>query len=38
VQSVFVGTRTGLTGPRKVVQVLAHHNDHMHVRIFRPRG
>jgi murein endopeptidase len=38
VQFVFVGTRTGLTGPRKVVQVLAHHNDHMHVRIFRPRG
>jgi murein endopeptidase len=38
VQFVFVGTRTGLRGPRKVVQVLAHHNDHMHVRIFRPRG
>src|SRR3954469_4468691 len=38
VQLVFVGTRTGLTGPRKIVQVLAHHNDHMHVRIFRPRG
>jgi murein endopeptidase len=38
VQYVFVGTRTGLRGPRKVVHVLAHHNDHMHVRIFRPRG
>jgi murein endopeptidase len=38
VQLVFVGTRTGLRGPRKVVQVLAHHNDHMHVRIVRPRG
>jgi murein endopeptidase len=38
VQYVFVGTHTGLRGPRKVVQVLAHHNDHMHVRIFRPRG
>jgi murein endopeptidase len=38
VQFVFVGTRTGLRGPRKVVQVIAHHNDHMHVRIFRPRG
>jgi len=38
VQFVFVGTRTGLTGPRKIVQVIAHHNDHMHVRIFRPRG
>jgi murein endopeptidase len=38
VQFIFVGTRTGLTGPRKIVQVIAHHNDHMHVRIFRPRG
>jgi murein endopeptidase len=38
VQFVFVGTRVGLTGPTKVVQVLAHHNDHMHVRIFPPRG
>ena len=38
VQLVFVGTRVGLTGPRKVVQVLAHHNDHMHVRIFPPLG
>jgi murein endopeptidase len=38
VQFVFVGTRTGLRGPRKVVQVIAHHNDHMHVRIFPPRG
>jgi murein endopeptidase len=37
-QFVFVGTRTGLRGPRKVVQVIAHHNDHMHVRIYRPRG
>jgi murein endopeptidase len=35
---VFVGTRTGLRGPRKVVQVLAHHNDHLHVRIHPPRG
>jgi Penicillin-insensitive murein endopeptidase len=38
VQFVFVGTRVGLTGPKKIVQVLAHHNDHMHVRIFPPRG
>src|SRR3954449_2706078 len=38
VQFVFVGTRVGLTGPKKVVQVIAHHNDHMHVRIFPPRG
>jgi murein endopeptidase len=37
-QFVFVGTRVGLTGPKKVVQVIAHHNDHMHVRIFPPRG
>jgi murein endopeptidase len=37
-QFVFVGTRTGLRGPRKKVQVIAHHNDHMHVRIFPPRG
>jgi murein endopeptidase len=37
-QFVFVGTRTGLRGPRRVVQVIAHHNDHMHVRIFPPRG
>jgi len=38
VQFVFVGTRTHLHGPRKVVQVIAHHNDHMHVRIFPPKG
>jgi murein endopeptidase len=37
-QFVFIGTRTGLRGPRKVVQVIAHHNDHMHVRIYPPRG
>jgi murein endopeptidase len=37
-QFVFVGTRVGLRGPKKVVQVIAHHNDHMHVRIFPPRG
>jgi murein endopeptidase len=37
-QFVFVGTRTGLEGPPKVVQVIAHHNDHMHVRIYAPRG
>ncbi len=38
VQFVFIGTRTHLHGPRKVVQVIAHHNDHMHVRIFPPTG
>ncbi|HEX2104455.1 MAG TPA: penicillin-insensitive murein endopeptidase, partial [Solirubrobacteraceae bacterium] len=37
-QYVFVGTRLGLRGPRRIVQVLAHHNDHLHVRIFPPRG
>jgi murein endopeptidase len=36
-QFVFVGTRTGLRGPRKVVEVIAHHNDHLHVRIRPPR-
>jgi len=30
---VFVGPRTGLTGPRRVVQVLSHHDNHLHVRI-----
>jgi murein endopeptidase len=38
VQFVFVGPRTGLHGPRKVVETLAHHDDHMHVRIYPPRG
>ena len=33
---VFVGPRTPLTGPRRRVQALVHHDDHMHVRI-RPR-
>lgn len=32
-QYVFVGPRTGLTGPRKVVQPLVHHDDHLHVRL-----
>jgi murein endopeptidase len=38
VQFVFIGTRTHLHGPRKVVQVIAHHNDHMHVRIIPSKG
>jgi murein endopeptidase len=29
---VFVGPRTGLRGPKRIVQVLVHHDDHMHVR------
>lgn len=32
-QLVFVGPRLGLTGPRRTVQPLAHHDDHLHVRI-----
>jgi murein endopeptidase len=31
--NVFVGPGTGLTGPPAVVQVIPHHDDHMHVRI-----
>lgn len=31
---VFVGHRTGLSGPKKIVQRLAHHDDHLHVRFF----
>ncbi|HWM06175.1 MAG TPA: penicillin-insensitive murein endopeptidase [Actinophytocola sp.] len=30
---VFVGPGTGLNGPPGVVQVIPHHDDHMHVRI-----
>jgi murein endopeptidase len=29
----FVGPSTGLRGPRRVVQELEHHDDHVHVRI-----
>jgi murein endopeptidase len=35
---VFVGPNTKLSGPRKVVQKLAFHDDHMHVRFFARRG
>jgi len=35
-QYVFVGPRTPLSGPRRRVQPLINHDDHMHVRI-RPR-
>jgi murein endopeptidase len=34
---VFVGPRLGLTGPRRVVQPLRYHDDHLHVRLRRPR-
>ena len=30
---VFVGPSLGLRGPRKVVQTLTHHDDHLHVRL-----
>jgi murein endopeptidase len=32
-QYVFVGRRTGLRGPRRVVQAIPYHDDHMHVRL-----
>jgi murein endopeptidase len=35
---VFVGLRTRMRGPRAVVQAIPHHDDHMHVRIRRPRA
>jgi murein endopeptidase len=31
---VFVGNRTGLRGPRRVVQAIPNHNDHMHMRLW----
>ncbi len=31
---VFVGPRTGLGGPRGIVEKLVHHDDHIHVRFF----
>lgn len=31
---VFVGPNTGLTGPKKVVVPLAHHDNHLHLRIY----
>ena len=34
---VFVGPRLGLTGPRRIVQPLRYHDDHLHVRLRRPR-
>jgi murein endopeptidase len=35
-EKVFVGPRVGLRGPRRVVQRLVHHDDHLHARI--PKG
>ncbi|MGH2825770.1 MAG: penicillin-insensitive murein endopeptidase [Actinomycetota bacterium] len=37
-QFVFVGPNTKLTGPPRIVQSLAHHDNHMHVRIPRHRS
>jgi murein endopeptidase len=34
-QFVFVGPRTGLRGPRRVVQAIPHHDNHLHVRLRR---
>jgi murein endopeptidase len=32
-QYVFVGRHTGLRGPRRMVQAIPHHDDHLHVRL-----
>ncbi len=37
-ERVFVGPNVRLTGPRSVVQVLPHHDNHLHVRIPRRRA
>jgi Penicillin-insensitive murein endopeptidase len=34
-QYVFVGPRLKLGGPHKIVSKLHHHDDHMHIRLFR---
>jgi murein endopeptidase len=34
-EKVFVGPRLGLRGPRRVVQRLVHHDDHLHARILK---
>ncbi len=33
---IFVGPRTGLVGPQRVVQILPFHDNHLHVRIPAP--
>jgi murein peptide amidase A len=33
---IFVGPSTGLTGPRGIVEVLAHHDNHLHARFAVP--
>jgi hypothetical protein len=37
VQYAFVGFNVGLTGPAKRVQRIAHHDDHVHIRVLPPR-
>ncbi|HEV2821183.1 MAG TPA: penicillin-insensitive murein endopeptidase [Solirubrobacteraceae bacterium] len=34
VQYAFVGLNVGLTGPAKRVQRVAHHDDHVHIRVY----
>jgi murein endopeptidase len=36
-EKIFVGPRVRLRGPPQIVQPLVHHDDHVHVRIRRPR-
>jgi murein endopeptidase len=36
-QIVFVGPTVGLSGPRRIVQRLRNHDDHLHVRISAAR-
>jgi hypothetical protein len=36
-QYVFVGPRLSLTGPRRIVSKLAHHDDHLHFRLSSSR-
>jgi murein endopeptidase len=36
-QFVFVGFRTGVRGPRRIVQRIPRHENHMHVRIYNAR-
>jgi hypothetical protein len=37
-QFAFVGPHLGLRGPPAIVQPLAHHDDHVHVRIYNTTG
>lgn len=37
VQFAFVGLNVGLTGPRRRVQRIPHHDDHVHIRVHPPR-